>query len=274
MEGLSTLSQKCCQAPHVVHNRAALFGASLFVQLFLQLFLLLAGPACLPVWAKDASAGDGWHLYQESKLFGSHEIFASKDGVKIVNKKLGTCVVVCLPSMRFVMYNQRMKLMHESKLATWKGGVAHRMKVIFPDQLDFKFVKVGTEQIAGAKTTIWECTNVGQSRFTRTGEPRKPKLYKCFLADGIRVPEAAANMVAQYYDFPRLGKIPLRVTHGNGPHRMRLDTVKVERLAIAAPVFAIPQNLKPVKDEGQLLLEGSDNGLLDLIGGDSDEKAH
>ncbi len=276
MESFALLSDNFCRAPYMVRNGSVLFVAALFIQLF-----LLVSSSSLPVWAaKETSAlsgtsgtgisgtGKGWHLYQESKLFGSHEIFASADGVKIVNKKLGTCVVVRLPSMQFAMYNQRMKLIHERKLATWKGGIAHRMKVIFPDQLDFKFVKAGTEQIAGAKTTIWECTNVGQNRLTKSGELRKPKLYKCFLAEQIKVPEAAANMVAQYYDFPRLGKIPLRVTHGNGPHKTRLDTVKVERMDVPASAYAIPQNLKFVKDEGQLLLEGSDHGLLDLLGGE------
>lgn len=240
-----------------------LIAATLLPQLFLPVYA-----------AKDKSSTKrGYHLYQESQIFGSHEIYASADGVKIINRKLGTSVVVRLPSMQFAMYNQRKKICYETKFATWKGGIAHRMKIIFPDQLDFNWVKSGSAQVSGMNATIFECRNVAQRRFNKLGKPKKPRLFKCFLADDIKVPEAAANMVSQYYDFPKMGKIPLRITHGEGPHSVRLDTVKSELIQIPASAFAVPSKLRAVKDDGELLLEGSGTGLLDLIGGDGDGKA-
>lgn len=219
----------------------------------------------------SAKSQKGWHIYQESQIYGDHEIFVSTLGVKVVNKKLGTSVVLQLPSRKFTMYNQRMKIMYQTELRLWKGGIARRMKIIFPDQLDFNWKNTGSQTIAGLNSTIFSCTNIASKRRrSKLGLLKEPKVYKYYVADDIKVPEDAANMVAQYYDFPRMGKIPLKVTHGSGSHKLRLDTLKSEEIAIPASAYAVPPNLKAVKDDGQLLFEGSgtDTGLLDLIGGE------
>lgn len=90
-----------------------------------------------------------------------------------------------------------------------------------------------------------------------------------WVADDLKLPPGAANVVLRINGFPELNKFPLAFYQGKKNHdkRTRVFTYRVEKTLVDAREFEVPTGYKEIASE--YAVQGDD---LDIFGGNFDLK--
>ncbi len=197
----------------------------------------------------------GWVFHQDGSYIGKQTLYVSTTGA-VFKTSLATFVIKPKTGT-IVAFNDKNKTFVEMPTGEWKKTFAGYFAVT-PGSIIQK---------GSAKGTV---SGFSLQQYKLMDKHKNGKLFETdevWSAINSGVPKDISKAVTDFIDFPADFGIPIRIIRGkqtDTPVKV-LDTLKIDRAAVASSMFKVPPKYRKVQTEVEVLLEGAGDSDAELF---------
>lgn len=231
------------------------------ILLKLPLAVVLAFSAIAP----DAANADekGWVLTQKSQTLGDQYVYISSSGMKCYNPRIGFTLVSHAPDWNVTLYNEKTKVYFQTSVEEWSRNLS--AQGMTSEMSSKGWNRSGSSTICGLKATEYDMSGSKTALMkTRKGTRRATiSNAKYWVSDEIRVPPQLAGLLAAAYGLPSMQNVPLRLACiDKGQNKTLLDTYRSQSASIPNSYYQVPNGMKLVKSEAEVMMTDEQNQIL------------
>ena len=217
----------------------------------------------LPAVGKDS----GLMLCQSSGVCGKAEIYASSNGLKLVQKSTNCALIMKAPDWKVSYFNTNSKVMFETNANNWQGkssgyfaGLVSASRFLALCQ---GRTKIDAKSIFGLHCNETQLVRIGTLPPDTIRFKNELKAATYFGTSDLHLPPQAVLVLQRFYRIPTLKGFPIRVIVIDLKGRLKneLDTTSCVKAAFASSTFAVPSNYRKVATE-EAVLASHQQGLL------------
>lgn len=214
-------------------------------------------------------------FYQKNWILGEMRIAVSDSAISIKPNNSSATTISTAPFDVITVFDDSKKTFYKASGAKSGNFFAQRyMKLFSTAPLPKKWKKVESSKIAGLNAGKYvadvDWKNFDRNKLTSADSvPYDLQRNGIWVAEDLKLPAGAADVVMRINGFPELHKFPLEFHQGKKDHarRTRVFTYRVEKKLVDAREFEIPSGYKEIASE--YAVQGDD---LDIFGGNADLK--
>lgn len=227
------MARKGFKAIFQVKNR---FGCALLLALALQCCIVSSAPA------RGGKQVAVWELRQEISGWGQHTVWINESAIRIDDPLRHFSVLAKAPDWTVIHYSTIRKNISFEPLATYDGGLAHRMSIIGsafvgsenPDKLK-GWERSGNEMYCGQNCEKWTVQK-------KIAAARGVGAYKILEAPDIRSSTQACKILASQMSLPSFGHVSLFFQKGHNKPMMAFGTRSTRKTSVPSSFFEIPKD--------------------------------
>jgi hypothetical protein len=202
-------------------------------------------------------------LEQKTQTSGSLKVFYGPQALRVDFKKLDCCLVSRAPVWKIFIFNKRKKVYHQTDFKHYRGLVKDRLFSMWESLTARTWVDCGRDKVAGVEVNQFRV----RSRDRELTEAERQAVM--YLAHNLKVAPMAANIMCKTVLAPPMGRVPIacdisRSMFGEQSTRF-LSTLRVERQKVSNRMFDLPAGLRLVKDDSVVTIDGSSEGVEQLL---------
>lgn len=214
-------------------------------------------------------------FYQKNWILGDMRIAVTDNAISMKPYNSSATTISSTPFNTITVFDDSKKTFYRASKSKSGNFFAQRyLKLFSTTPLPKNWKKVEDSNIAGLKAGRYvadrEWKNFDRDTLTSADNvPYDLQRNGIWVAENLKIPAGAADVVMRINGFPELHKFPLEFRQGKKDHarRARIFTYRIEKKLVDAREFEVPSGYKEIASE--YAVQGDD---LDIFGGNADLK--
>ncbi len=206
--------------------------------------------SCFPAGATDSKqeTKQGLYIYQTSGIIGDQDIYATNNGIKIVNKSSGLVTVAAAPDWKVTTYHDNSRLTCQVPLSSFSGYIP---KAAFEETGcrwdNLPLVKSEVKEVANLPSQVYTTSNNFTEKQLKDwqlqfADSKFIKSARYCVSSNLKLPDKALSVLCKFYGLAKKGGVPLEFKYhdlGGNLHTGLITTsqrsLKAESISLKAP---------------------------------------
>ena len=190
----------------------------------------------------------GLYIYQTSGIIGDQDIYATNNGIKIVNKSSGLVTVAAAPDWIVTTYHDNSRLKCQVPLSSFSGYIP---KAAFEETGcrwdNLPLVKSEVKEVANLPSQVYTTSNNFTEKQLKDwqlqfADSKFIKSARYCVSSNLKLPDKALSVLCKFYGLAKKGGVPLEFKYhdlGGNLHTGLITTsqrsLKAESISLKAP---------------------------------------